>query len=253
METILEKLSYTLKREEKVIRNFHLQKDLANWNIGELSNINKSLAWYYFLLGDMDKAKQSFYLLGRCIEYNIIHYNSRIFDYGIPQVAYVLLCDNLPFLQNYFANLSYRGDGKNFPDMEKMVEMGEGAIFCHSILQIVKEDWNMLARNIDILEKKVINKKKNQVLIPDYNFYKAILKKDKVAIEEAINELLTPKMHKKRNNQDLLLNHFVSMPALGYAKLAWLNGIEVEIDNPLVPKEMLPVIPNDKYDDYDFL
>ena len=44
------------------------------------------------------------------------------------------------------------------------------------------------------------------------------------------------------------------MPALGYAKLAWLSGIEVDIDSPLVPKELLPLQSNEKYDDsYDFL
>jgi hypothetical protein len=44
------------------------------------------------------------------------------------------------------------------------------------------------------------------------------------------------------------------MPALGYAKLAWQKGLEVEINNPLVPKEPLQVKPLDKYvDSYDFL
>ncbi|MFC4263902.1 Imm49 family immunity protein [Ferruginibacter yonginensis] len=47
---------------------------------------------------------------------------------------------------------------------------------------------------------------------------------------------------------------YVSFPALGYAKLAWLKGIEVEVKSHLVPKELLPIQPLEKYEiPYDFL
>ena len=72
--------------------------------------------------------------------------------------------------------------------------------------------------------------------------------------ENALTELLTPKMHNIRNKHNILLNEFISHPALGYAKLAWLKGIEVEIDNPLVPKELLPFKPLENYlNEYAFL
>ena len=39
-----------------------------------------------------------------------------------------------------------------------------------------------------------------------------------------------------------------------FTKLAWMNGLEIEIDNPLVPMELMPVKPLDQYDyHYDFL
>ena len=61
-------------------------------------------------------------------------------------------------------------------------------------------------------------------------------------------------MHNIRNKHNILLNEFISHPALGYAKLAWLKGIEVEIDNPLVPKELLPFKPLENYlNEYAFL
>lgn len=61
-------------------------------------------------------------------------------------------------------------------------------------------------------------------------------------------------MHKLRNKHNLLLNEFISHPALGYAKLAWLKGIEVEVESSLVPKELLPVQPLGRYiNEYAFL
>ena len=42
--------------------------------------------------------------------------------------------------------------------------------------------------------------------------------------------------------------------ALPISKLCWLKGIEVEIDHPLFPMELLPLKPLEHYDDvYDFL
>lgn len=204
-----------------------------------------------YINNDLAESKNYFYLMARIIEYNIINFNSRIFDYDIYNVCFAFLCDNIDYLRNIFANLAYKGDGKNYPDMDVMVQMGESCIYIHSMLQILKQDWNTLARNVSILEQKVINKKKNELFIPDYEFYKAVLEKNKEEAERAIYKLLDPKNHKKRNSD---WSKLISIPALGYAKLAWLSGIEVNIDNPLVTRELLPIQPNVKYDDYyDFL
>jgi hypothetical protein len=79
-----------------------------------------------------------------------------------------------------------------------------------------------------------------------------MMKRDKNKIENAIT-LLAGKYHKKRNREYSLSNEIISIPALTYAKLAWLKGIEVEIDSPLVPKELLPFKPNNEYWEYDFM
>jgi hypothetical protein len=58
--------------------------------------------------------------------------------------------------------------------MEVQVLRGEGAIFCHSVLMIIKEDWEMLGRNLNIMEMKVLNKKTNELLKPDYGVFKIL-------------------------------------------------------------------------------
>ena len=179
-------------------------------------------------------------------------YNSSVFDYGKGKVCYALCSDNLEFLRR-FADLRYKGDGKNYPDMDIMVEEGESAIYCHSILMIIKEDWDTLARNLKILESVTLPAAKGTTLHLDYEFYKAILERNKTRIKEVIEELASPEIHRRRNDEPIF-SKYVSMPALGYAKLAWQKGLEVEINSPLVPKELLPVKPLDKYvDSYDFL
>ncbi len=71
-------------------------------------------------------------------------------------------------------------------------------------------------------------------------------------VKSSIQQLL--KDHKKRNRQMGIAAEYISTPALGYAKLAWLKGMEVDIDHPFVPKELLPFRPLDKYENrYSFL
>jgi hypothetical protein len=107
------------------------------------------------------------------IDHMFFKYNSSVFDYGMGKVCYALFSDNLEFLRR-FADLRYKGDGKNHRDMDIMVEDGESAIYCHGILMIIKEDWETLARNLKILESVTLPAAKGTTLHSDYEFCKAV-------------------------------------------------------------------------------
>ncbi len=204
---------------------------------------------------DFDRARNHYYLCGLIDEFRIKRYNDRIFDYGIPYISYPVLSDNEDLIQRY-AQLRYttdvliRGGEKNLT-MEEMVLKGQTAIWCNTIQYFMIGDIEGINTNLDIIEKKAL--KIAPSLKIDYEFYKALLYIDKPKCEELLEQLVSPKIHKKRNINDVLAQ-YVSQPALGYAKLAWRLGIEVEIDNPLIPKELLPVRPLNHYEiPYNFL
>ncbi|MDR0814353.1 MAG: immunity 49 family protein, partial [Bacteroidales bacterium] len=95
--------------------------------------------------------------------------------------------------------------------------------------------------------------KKEEGLRDDYEFYKALYANDKARMEEILKKMTSPQFHKKRNDNPIL-SQYISLPALGYAKLAWRKGIEVEVNSPLIPKELLPIKPLEKYEiPYEFL
>ena len=51
-----------------------------------------------------------------------------------------------------------------------------------------------------------------------------------------------------------LEGQFLAGFAMIHAKLCWCRGIEVQIENPLIPMDLLPIEPLDFYDvEYDFL
>jgi hypothetical protein len=229
--------------------------DKVNWNIicDTFGGFNSCFAVAnIFIERDLSRARQHFYLCGRLNEIQIKIYNARLFDYAIPNLCYAIMSDNQDLLQR-LGRLRYKGDGVNYPDMDKMVEQGESAIYCNSIQMILLEDWTGLARNLEIMEKVTLPKEKHKVMRLDFEFYKAILERNKTKIEAVLKELTTPRNHTLRNDEPIF-GQYLSMPALGYAKLAWQKGIEVEVSSPLVPKELLPVRPLEKYEDiYGFI
>lgn len=213
------------------------------------SKSDKDMLWYYnerfalgafFLEHNVQKAKEHFYVCGRIDEYLITKYNERTLDYGVSHFAYAILSDNTGLINRY-ATFSH-------PWYAHTIKSGS---LTHAMQNIVKEDWESLKSDISIYER-ITATQKGRINVPDLMFFKGVLNRDEQMVLEAITLLL--KDHKKRNRHMGIAQDYISMPALGYAKLAWLKGMEIEIDHPLIPKKLLPYRPLERYEDkYEFL
>jgi hypothetical protein len=210
-----------------------------------------TIAWYYheklalqslFVDNDIAGAKQQYYHCGRLDEYQMVHHDARILDYGINHLSYALLSDN-PLLIERYANLKHS-------NYEKMVQ-GGGTTPAAVLQSLIKDDWNEYERLMPVMKTKTVKKFKMEL---DALFYKAVAERNKARCEEILAEFVSPGMHKKRNKLHTIVNDFISHPALGYAKLAWMKGLEVTIGSPLVPIGLLPVRPLESYTEaYGFL
>ena len=203
---------------------------------------------------NINHAKLAFCNCAFIDEYCLKTYNARFFDYGLHHISYAVLSDNEPLIQRY-SQLRYQR-GKNAElSMDEMVAIGELPIWCNTVQFFMANDNDGVESNLNIIETMSLPNlpKKEEGMKDDYEFYKALLAGNKAKIEEMLERLVSPKIHKKRNDSPIL-SQYVSLPALGYAKLAWRKGIEVEVNSPLIPKELLPIQPLDKYEiPYDFL
>ncbi|MCJ0743322.1 immunity 49 family protein [Pedobacter montanisoli] len=233
-----------LKNEHEALTRIYLPE-----TDGIQSESDKRMLWYYneifalhslFVENNIEKCKQYFYICGRLDEYLITNYNSRILDYGVNHFSYALLCDENSLIKSY-AKLTH-------PWYAHTIKSGS---LVHAMQCFINEDWQALEKDIATYER-ITSAQKGKINIPDLMYFKGMLQKDKLMIEEAL--LLLLKDHKKRNKHAGIAQTYISIPALGYAKLAWLKGIEVQVDHPLIPKELLPYRPLEKYEDkYDFL
>lgn len=185
-------------------------------------------------------AKQHYYIYGRLQEVAIKEYDARLFEYNIQSIGNVLLSDNNTLIRR-FSDLRYNG-------MEASVEKGGPAIWCHTLCMFIQNNKEIAARNILLIEKN-----KEQLMQPDLAFFKGLYNGDKAAMTAAIQQLLEPKLHKKRNDDPMFVN-VISHPALTYLKLAWYRGFEIVVDSPLIPAALLPVQPLEVYEEtYEFL
>ncbi|MCR4030175.1 MULTISPECIES: immunity 49 family protein [Flavobacterium] len=208
---------------------------------------NEQIAIYELSKNNINNTKLRFFNCGWLDEYIINGNNNRLLDYGLSHVCYTLLSDNEPLIERY-SKLTYTKEKNAELSMNEMIELGESAIWCNTLQLFMANDHNGIERNLNIIETKGLKKlsKKDSGFTDDYEFYKALYDGNKSKMEDILEKLTTPKIHKKRNDSPVL-SQYVSLPALGYAKLAWRKGIEVNVESKLLPKELLPIKPLEKY------
>jgi Immunity protein 49 len=200
--------------------------------------------YYEFIEKDLTKVKQAFYQFGRISEFCLKKYDSDVLSYsGLFTFSHIILSDNLPLIKRFadFKPIKYNGK-------EYIKDIERGRLTHMGILQsIIKEDWQECKHLIEIL------KVKNKQFKLDVSFYEYLINGDTKNIESVLKKFVSKPVHNRRNSG--LLGEFISYPAVGYAKLAWNMGINVEINSPLIPKDWLPIQPlkDEEYIDYDFV
>lgn len=242
-------LQNSIKWIESVKRDFNNLRGLGlNFRFLEIDFAIKCIAEENFL-----KSKQHFYTASLLDELRIVKFNDDQLSFGLGLTGYPILSDNEEVIQRY-SKLRYDAWGK-MPGMADNVLKGKSDIWANTVQFFMANDIEGIERNLNILETITLKKlsKNQQELLIDFNFFKALYEGNKSKMEEELDKLVSPKIHKKRNINDIHAQ-YISLPALGYTKLAWRKGIEVEVNSPLVPKELLPIQPLEKYEiPYDFL
>jgi len=100
--------------------------------------------------------------------------------------------------------------------------------------------------------KTQVKKQQRQALIEGKDFFSLLLARDKAGLEKLILE--KAQNDKTTEHDNPWIGGLISIIPTIEAKLCWLKGIEVEINHPLVPMELLPIKPLAHYDNvYDFL
>lgn len=117
----------------------------------------------------------------------------------------------------------------------------------HQFQLVLRRDDDALRETIDIVGKKGSNRDKALVKAGQ-DFFSLLLKQDKEGLQTLIEN------HAKIKPAQELEGQFLAGFAVIHAKLCWYRGIEVQIQNPLVPMPLMPIQPLEAYDvEYDFL
>lgn len=124
------------------------------------------------------------------------------------------------------------------------------ASLCKSIKAIFINDKELLSQEIEKLYKYTSKKGVIKYYAGIPIALEGILKEDKSLITKGVSEFLST--HKKQQHLVPGTEEYINLEALAILKLAYRKGLIIDFDHPLVPKELIPVVPLEKYEKYAF-
>lgn len=112
----------------------------------------------------------------------------------------------------------------------------------------VQGDWQHLVARAHYFLNNM--PKKGVLARVDCKFYIALAQGDIGGMEEALAEMVSPKVHRIRGYETTLAYEqgIISTWGVMLSKVAWLHGYKVDISHPLIPSPWLPTTPLDAYD-----
>lgn len=223
------------------------------------SELRTYILYDIYASNDYKSARNFCYELAKIVETNfyILQTKEEFYDgcnlLDMPLIAsYILMSDNLEMAKK-FRYLDYRKPylygqsetSRHWYTYKYHAENLAGyAMYC-----LINEDWQQIDKCIQFVsEFKDKQKNKSKHLPIHVDIWNAIRERDKTKLSSSINELIK-KAHWHYNPKIDFDGYFISAPAIGYLKAAWILGIEVELKNQYIPMEMMPVQPLDDYDE----
>jgi hypothetical protein len=249
LKRISELVPILKENEKNVLKN--------NTDIGHINGVFANNSFFYaihsyYIENDINKAKDLFSLIGKYrLEQAKKTKESRVFSTARTLISNIAISDNLDLIKEYNDfdyPISYVNRNKTITtSFKKWVEEGEeGSIYSKLMLNSMNQELTKLEENLNIFKNITLKKKMNERMFMDLEFYENLLKKDSNLIQSSIEQFLTKKEHKYRNQQDVF-PELISYPAVGYLKIAQINGFNIKIDNELIPNELINSKPLDKY------
>lgn len=232
---------------------------LTNVVDGSLHDLYNLFLYSYYVKKDVLEAKQHCYTIAKLIQAFYHYFGNMANDSKIYRLEHylsnslALLSDNHVVKEFQHYDYTMRNMyGNNTRENRDYFLTKQGFIFGYVMQCIVNKDLNKLDYCIDSghkLKSKTEFKSRHYEL--HLKVWEAVRDFNSDGLEDSLN-LLIKKTHKTFHSGHLW-GEFLSAPATGYLKAAWIIGLEVEVKNKLIPMELMPVKPLISYkNDFDF-
>ena len=202
----------------------------------------------YFRRSNINEAKQGAYLAAKLAIMR--QHLMPAADYLTEDLLWPLLSDNEEVIDWYRQN-----EAMYHPDKPSIVGGDKDnpkswMYYRYQSWLALNARWDELGERCERILAMQDEIKKDRAYLIDHRFYLALAKGDKAAMESVLLEKCLPKNRRARfEQQSGLTRYFIDSYATLFAKLAWRNGYELEVDTPWIPKEWLPIQPNASYED----
>jgi hypothetical protein len=204
---------------------------------------------------DWQQVKYFCYTLGKVIEADHDGKKDNLHEVLVATVdshlmaSYLLWSNHRELIQRFttFNYAQYGNTEKEIWNRWMRVEQGVG-IYAYVMYHLASGMFEQVHKCIAVANRLATSRKFSRRHFPIHvRIWEAIMNNDKEAIKANIL-LLINKAHVFFHEELYGEGDYISSPAIGYLKAAWLLGIEVEVEHPLIPMEMMPVKPLEKYE-----
>lgn len=250
----LQQLKIEFERSEDYLMKFESKDYIFKNSLRQIQQSYQSIAWYNcFINKNVEKTKHALFNSGMTIIKADHLFRDRTSELlSKPRIALseIALSDSVELIKRLSdLDFLYPVDLNKMELFSDLVQKGETQIYTALIIKAAIGDTSGLEELLNIVQYNPKAKKKNEWFTDELPFFEGIIKKDKDKIFNTISHLCSPKQHKITNSYNGIYKELISFPAIGYAKIAWLNKIEVEFENPLIVNELLPIQPIKEYID----
>lgn len=193
----------------------------------------------YFVQGDLQQLKQHFHVASVLYAYSVNEDGGPAFE--LDTSFLVALLSDSPKVIKLFSTLkpSEFAPARDDPRQSQF--------YAHMFQLVLQDDRALLREKIALAARKA-GKRDRGEFAAGQDLYSLLLARDKAGLEARLDRRARIK------SVNPWVEDFIAGAAMVEAKLCWLKGIPVQINNPLIPMALLPVQPLAHYDDvYDFL
>ncbi len=244
---------FALKRMKtySTILDIHKDQEMYSFMIAFRGIIVKTLV----IDNDWEQVKYFCYTLGKVIEADHNGKKDNLHEVLVATVdshlmaSYLLWSDHRELIQRFttFNYAQYGNTEKEIWNRWTLLEQGI-AIYAYVMYHLASGMFEQVHNCIAVANRLATSRKFSRRHFPIHvRIWEAIMNKDKEAIKTNLLQLIN-KAHGFFHEELYGEGDFISSPAIGYLKAAWLLGIEVEVEHPLIPMEMMPVKPLEKYE-----
>ena len=215
-----------------------------------LMGSNPVMSWAmlaYFADYDMAALKQWAYVAAKMRTMYIHETHS---DNLVEELLWPLISDNEEIIDWY-----RQFDAQYWPDDPKITggdkrNPKDWMFYRYQSWLALNQRWDELAERCERILAMQDEIKKDRMYLIDHRFYLALARGDVAGMECVLTEMCQPRMLGQRHKQESgLTNKLIASYATVFAKMAWRNGYEVNVDTPWIPKDWLPIKPNKSYED----
>lgn len=161
------------------------------------------------------------------------------------RATFVLFSDHRPLISKFleFDFAMYGDTEKDIRSRWHMAQHLPILLSGYAIYALANGDFERVSRCVEAATR-LYNKGQHKGAHLDLhiNVWQAIETRDKTRLQKGLLTLIR-KAHKYLNQLNYIATHFISSPAIGYLKAAWLLDLEVDVDHKYIPMELMPYQP----------